>query len=206
MFSERTNVGWCKRWNIKINEDKTRAIYFTHRNRPPDYLLKLNGRKIPFVNSVKYLGVLFDNRMTWRLNIQMIEAKAFRTFNRIYFLFKSERLSANIKLTLHKALIRSVMTYACPAWEFAAECHLLKLQRLQNRVLRTIGNFPKHTSVRDLHKAFHIPYVYDYITKSCRQQAEVIQNHENENVRYIGHGEARQRKYKRLKLGGGHVY
>jgi hypothetical protein len=46
----------------------------------------------------------------------------------------------------------------------------------------------------------------NYITKSCRQQAELIQNHENENGRYIGQGEARHRKYKRLKLGGGHVY
>jgi hypothetical protein len=109
-------------------------------------------------------------------------------------------------LTLHKALIRSVMTYACPAWEFAAVCHLLKLQRLQNRVLRTIGNFPRRTSVRDMHKVFQIPYVYDYITKSCRQQAEVIQNHENANVRYIGQGETRHRKYKRLKIDGGHVY
>jgi hypothetical protein len=35
---------------------------------------------------------------------------------------------------------------------------------------------------------------------------EVIQNHENENVHYTGQGEARHRKYKRLKLGGGHVY
>jgi hypothetical protein len=59
-----------------------------------------------------------------------------------------------------------------------------------------------------MHVAFQIPYVYDYITKSCRQQAEVIQNHENENenVRNIGQGEATHRKYKRLKLGGGHVY
>jgi hypothetical protein len=46
----------------------------------------------------------------------------------------------------------------------------------------------------------------DYITKSCMQQAEVIQNHENENVRNIGQGEATHRKYKRLKLGGSHVY
>jgi hypothetical protein len=98
------------------------------------------------------------------------------------------------------------MTYACPAREFAAECHLLKLQRLQNKVLRTIDNFPRRTSVRDIHEAFQIPYVYDYITKSCRQQAEVIQNHETGNVRYIGQGEAPHRKYKRLKLGGGHVY
>jgi hypothetical protein len=71
---------WCERWNIKINEDKTRVIYFTHRNRPPDPLLTLNGRNIPFVNSVKYLGVIFDKRMIWRLHTRMIEAKAFRTF------------------------------------------------------------------------------------------------------------------------------
>jgi hypothetical protein len=52
----------------------------------------------------------------------MTEAKAFRTFIRISSLFKSERLSANIKLTLHEALIRSsVKTYACNAWEFAAD-------------------------------------------------------------------------------------
>jgi hypothetical protein len=57
-----------------------------------------------------------------------------------------------------------------------------------------------------MHKAFHIPYVYDYIIKSCRQQAEAIQNHGNENFGYIGQGEARHRKYNRLKLGGGHVY
>jgi hypothetical protein len=131
----------------------------------------------------------------------MIEAKAFRTFIRTYFLFKSEQLSANIKLTLHKALIRSVMTYASPAWEFAADTHLLKLQRLQNKALCTIGK-----PVRDLHLASQIPFVYDYITKLCRQQAEVIQNHDIENVRTIGKCEACHRKYKRLKLGGGQAY
>jgi hypothetical protein len=57
-----------------------------------------------------------------------------------------------------------------------------------------------------LHTAFNLPYVYDYITKLYRQQAEVIQNHENEHVRGIGQGEAGHRKYKRLKLGGGQAY
>jgi hypothetical protein len=98
------------------------------------------------------------------------------------------------------------MTYASPAWEFAADTHLMKLQRLQNKVLRTIGNYPRHTPVRNLHMAFQIPFVYDYIAKSCRQQAEVIQNHVNKNVRNIGQVEARHIKYKRLKLGGGQAY
>jgi hypothetical protein len=63
------------------------------------------------------------------------------------------------------------------------------LQRLQNNVLHTTGNLPRRTPVRDLPLAFKLPYVYDYITKLCRQQAEVIKNHENANVRNIGQGE-----------------
>jgi hypothetical protein len=99
------------------------------------------------------------------------------------------------------------MTYACPAWESAAETHLSKLQRVQNRVLRTIGNFPSHTSIRDVHVAFHVPYIYDCITKLRIRQVQIIHYHENENVRNIAQGETTQRKYKkRLKLGGGHLY
>jgi hypothetical protein len=73
-------------------------------------------------------------------------------------------------------------------------------------MLRAIGNLVRCTSVRELHVAFEITYVHDYITKLWRIQAELILNHVNPNVRGIGQGEARHRKYKRLKLGGGQVY
>jgi hypothetical protein len=79
---------WCERWNIKINEDKTQGIYFSRSRRPPVSHLTLNGKDIPFVNSIKYLGLIFDKKVTWRLHIQMIEAKAFRTFIRVYSLLK----------------------------------------------------------------------------------------------------------------------
>jgi hypothetical protein len=160
---------WSKRWNIKISKDKTQAIYFSHRIRPSESLLTLNGRNISFVNNVKYLGVIFDKKITWRPHIELIEAKAFRASITTYSLLKSKQLSTNIK-----ALIRSVMTYACPAWKFAADTHLLKLQRLQNKVLRTIGNFPRYSPVCELHKAFNIRYIYDYITKLCRKQAKIM--------------------------------
>jgi hypothetical protein len=149
---------------------KSQAIYFSHRLRPPEAHLTLNGWNIPSVNHVKYLSAIFDKRITWRLHKEMIEVKAFRTFIRIYSLLKSERLSSNIKLTLHKALIRSVMAYACPTWELAADTYVLKLQRIQNKALRTIGNFPRCTPVCDLHTAFNLLYVYDYVTKLCRNK------------------------------------
>jgi hypothetical protein len=43
------------------------------------------------------------------------------------------------------------------------------------------------------------------MTKLSRQDAEVIQKHENEYVRGIGQGEARHREYKRLEVGGGQI-
>jgi hypothetical protein len=150
----------CERWNTKINEEKTPGIYFSRSPRPPESHLTSNGRDISFVNSVKYLGLIFDKKVIWRLHREMIKAKAFRTFIRIYSLLKSERLSTNIKLNLHKAVIRTIMTYACPAWEFAADNHLLKSQRLHNKVLRPIENFPRCTSVRDLHMDFKLPYIW----------------------------------------------
>jgi hypothetical protein len=62
----------------------------------------LNERNISIINQIKYFGVIFDKRITWRLCIENTEAKAFRTFIRICSLFKTERLSADIKQTLHK--------------------------------------------------------------------------------------------------------
>jgi hypothetical protein len=152
---------------------------------------------------VKYIGVILDKRITWRLHVEIIEAKTLRTFVRIYSILKSERLSANIKLNFHEALIRSVMTYACPAWELAADTHPLKLQRLQNKVHRITGNFPMCTPVRNVHTAFNLAHVYDLYNKIVHATSRSHTNHENERVRGIEQGEARHRKYKRLSAGGG---
>jgi hypothetical protein len=35
---------WCERWNIKINEDKTQGVYFSHSRRPPESYLTVTGR------------------------------------------------------------------------------------------------------------------------------------------------------------------
>jgi hypothetical protein len=87
------------------------------------------------------------------------------------------------------------MLYVCPACRFSADTYLLKLQHLQNKVLCTTGNLPRHTLTRELHVAFKIPYIHDFFTKLHRQQAEVTQIHEIQNVQNTGQGKARHRKY-----------
>jgi hypothetical protein len=78
--------------------------------------------------------------------------------------------------------------------ESTADTCLMKLQRLQKRVLHTNGNFLRHTPVCDMLTAFQIPYVYNYITKLCRQQAQVSQNYENTDVHNIGQDKTKHRK------------
>jgi hypothetical protein len=85
--------------------------------------------------------------------------KSLRTFITINPLSISEPFSLNTKVTLYKALIRSIMTYAYPAWEFTADSHLLKLERPGNKILLTIGNFSRRPPTLCLDVAFKIPYM-----------------------------------------------
>jgi hypothetical protein len=144
--------------------------------------------------------------MTWRHHIERTVAKALCTYVRTYSQFKSGCLSKDVKRRLYRILIRSVTTYACHTWEYVVGTHLLKLQRLQNRLLCAIGSLGKCAPVHELHVAFKISYVCDCITKLCRTQAEVILNHVNPKVSGIEQGEARHRKCERLKLGNCQAY
>jgi hypothetical protein len=63
--------------------------------------------------------------------------------------------------------------------QYAVDAHALKLQRLHNRLLRGIGKFDGSTEVREMHMAFKIRNVYDYVIKLCTKHIDVIPNHRN---------------------------
>jgi hypothetical protein len=160
----------------------------------------LNELNIPFVNHVKYLSVIFDKRITWRLHREIIEAKAFRTFTRIYSLFKSERLNVSVKLTLHKALIRLVVTYAYSAWERAADNYLLKLQCLLKLFSAPLEIFQgAHWSAfcTQFLPSVCIQLYNNIVLETSRSHTKSWEWH----ILSIGQGVARHRKYKRFKLG-----
>jgi hypothetical protein len=101
-----TAVGsWCQRWNIKINEGKTQAIYFSRRRRMSGDDFQQNERNIPFVYSVKYHGFILLSKLTFRVHIEKTTAKALGTYHRSYSIYKSKNLSANFKLIVYRALI-----------------------------------------------------------------------------------------------------
>lgn len=58
---------YCKKWKIKVNENKTTAIFFTRFRNPrklPNRNLVFNGFEIPWKDEVKYLGLILDKKLT----------------------------------------------------------------------------------------------------------------------------------------------
>jgi hypothetical protein len=45
--SHTSMESWCEHWNIKINEDNTQVIYFSHRRRPVEAYLTWKDGKFP---------------------------------------------------------------------------------------------------------------------------------------------------------------
>jgi hypothetical protein len=97
------------------------------------------------------------------------------------------------------------MSYAYPAREFAADLSPNEIATPVKKVLHTIGKLQRNSLVPNMHQTCPILYVHDYITKLCRKQAQVVQNHKNSHIQNIGQ-DGQHRKYKTLKLGGGLLY
>jgi hypothetical protein len=111
------------------------------------------------------------------------EAKVFRTITQNYYLFKSQHLIANIKLT-----DRISNDLCLPRLEISG-------RHLTHKIAAHCWKFSKVHNASLFAHIFQSSYVYDYITKLYRKQVKVVQNHDNEHVRTIGQGEVRHRKY-----------
>ena len=118
------------------------------QNRKRKHYLTTQGNK----SDVKYLVVTSDGTK-WRYDLEMTKAISVTgTFIRAYCLFKRELLSADTKLTLHKAHGLSVMAYICPAWEFA----LTETASVKQKVLCIGVKFARHTQTPDFHVDFKV--------------------------------------------------
>ena len=69
-----TSHNGAKKCGLTFNANKTVVLLFTKssviRKKYEDKkLIKMDGQSIPFSETVKYLGVTLDNKLTWKTHI-----------------------------------------------------------------------------------------------------------------------------------------
>ena len=67
---------WCEMNKLTINVDKTKSMYFGSKNNTKqidfDMKISLNGKELQHVDHYKYLGVILDKNLNFKLHIESI--------------------------------------------------------------------------------------------------------------------------------------
>ena len=77
-FNEINKIsGLSEELDLLLNPSKTQEMLFsTKQDKPDSPTLELNGVKIDFCDNVKYLGVLFDNKLPFENYVNNVVSKA----------------------------------------------------------------------------------------------------------------------------------
>lgn len=127
---------WCNKWQMKINFNKTAILSFTNSLSPARFSYSFNNCSLSRVTTHKYLGVTFDNRLSWTKHIDYITAKALKKLG--YLRRTLSKAPIDIKLLMYKLLICPIIEYASPVWNPHNQFEINKLESVQRKAIRFI--------------------------------------------------------------------
>ena len=110
---------WAKDNKILFNEQKSQIMLITRKTRPDkkQVCIYLNNKKLKQVNSIKYLGIFFDEKFTFDQHIEHITDKCTKL---IHALSRSAKiawgLSHKAMRTIYQGAILPLILYGVPAW------------------------------------------------------------------------------------------
>jgi hypothetical protein len=126
---------WACRINLEFSPHKCSVVKFTRKRinlETPD--IYLAGNKLQYKNEAKYLGVIFDQRTTWKNHIKNIVNKSSKRQGILKFMARQNNgVSQEYLLTMYKSLIRPVLEYASEIWGDASTSNKVKLDSIQHR-------------------------------------------------------------------------
>ena len=131
---------WLKNNKITINTDKTETIFFGNHSQLKTVENKtVNYMGIPLKRSkkVKYLGVIFDQKMQWGDHIKNVNQKISFKYSKIKAIASS--LTPHTKKLLINALIMPYLNYCSSTWASAIQGRLGKLEKRQKNVSSFFG-------------------------------------------------------------------
>ena len=171
---------WFKLWRVKINEDKSTHITFTLRKDtcPPVYL---NGKTIPQNESVKYLGMHLDRRLTWKNHIWTKRKQLNLKTRKLYWLLGNQsKLALSNKILLYKSILKPIWTYGIQLWGSASDSNINIIERYQSKTLRNMVNAPWFIPNELINKDLNISTVKEETKKFHQKYKNRLSKHPNE--------------------------
>ncbi len=131
---------WFSLNKLALNVEKTNYMIFTNNNSVGGMTtgLFLEDAVLKRVHATKFLGVIIDDKLTWKNHTEAIGKK----ISSIIFIIRKIRFKINQKTAqkLYDSFVLSRISYCVIAWGGACKIYTSNLHRLQKRALRLCFN------------------------------------------------------------------
>ena len=108
---------WCNNKGLKLKPDKTSVIDFTRNTKFKGKSITFNGILLEKANTVKYLGLHLDSRITWKHHCTTTANKASTVLARCkQMVGKTWGLQPKVTTWIYTAMVRPILDYAVVVW------------------------------------------------------------------------------------------
>lgn len=170
---------WCLYTGVMVNTSKTFLMYFQPKNinYNSSQLIRINHRSIEQVNSIKFLGITVDQKLTWEKHIDNIVAK----LSKICFIIRQLRVTVSmdiLKLTYY-GLVQSILSYGLIFWGHSA--HINKVLIMQKKIVKCMVRVHMQTPCKPIFTSLSILtvtslYIYLIVLNIKKEENLFIKN------------------------------
>lgn len=163
---------WTISNRLTINTSKTELLIFTNlQNLHFNDEVVLNGTTLQYVDNARFLGVIVDKKMNFKLHIQTINNKISKSCG-IFYKIKGN-MPTSTRLMYYNSFILPYLTFNIIHWGNTNETHLNPLYLTQKRIVRNLGDagYSDHTTplffrfkilkLHDLYKYYAALYTFE---------------------------------------------
>ena len=149
---------WSKDNGLRFSTAKTVAVHFCRRRcSDPTLGIRLYGEMIPTQPVAKFLGVMFDRRLTYKDHFKTLRERCFKSLNVLKCVARtSYGADRKTLLLLYRSIVRSKLDYACFVYDGASESSKSSLDSVHHAALRVAtGAFrtsPKSSLLAEAHE------------------------------------------------------
>lgn len=136
-------VHFFQQRKMQLNSKKTKLVSFTtgaSRVDLPTMIEFIPGLVIEKVPSVKYLGLVLSDNLSWSAHLESLEKKLAPASGILWKLRFS--LPQHTRRLIYDTLFQTHLNYLTPVWGFSPISTIYNAQILQNRALRNVYNLP----------------------------------------------------------------
>ena len=148
---------WMDETGFIFSSTKTKAVIFRRGRRwanlrNSDLKLVLGEDEIEVVTTIRLLGLIFDEKLTWEIFIAYLKRSCLLSVNAMKLLVKYSKCSdVQFLVNIYRMLIRSRLDYGCEAYGTAGSSYLQRLDPIHHAALRVCTGAYRTTNKESLY-------------------------------------------------------